>query len=206
MIQHYGDDRRQDGVQAAQALEKFNPSEATWTLQEAPDTVKARTEARGYVYSVISQLRHVGENPAADKADKAKATALRKKMGPPVQFAPIWVRVLSALCLGVGTMIGYRRVVRTLGERLGKSHMTPGQGASAELVGSILIGLAGFTGLPVSTTHVITAGIAGTMIAGGQGVERGMVVRILAAWIFTLPATILIAGVLFYVLANPGLG
>jgi PiT family inorganic phosphate transporter len=167
--------------------------------------VKARTERRGDVYSVISQLRHVGENPAATKADKAKAQSLRKQMGPPVQFAPIWVRVLSAFCLGVGTMIGYRRVVRTLGERLGKSHMTPGQGASAELVGSVLIGLAGFTGLPVSTTHVVTAGIAGTMIAGGQGVQRGMVVRIVAAWVFTLPATMAIAGVLFYVLANPGI-
>jgi inorganic phosphate transporter, PiT family len=205
LIQQYGDDRRQAGVDAAKALESFKPSEATWTLQQAPDVVKGRTERRGNVYSVISQLRHVGENPAADKAIKAKATTLRKQMGPPVQFAPLWVRVLSALCLGIGTMIGYRRVVRTLGERLGKSHMTPGQGGSAELVGSILIGIAGFTGLPVSTTHVITAGIAGTMVAGGQGVQRGMVVRILAAWVFTLPATMLIAGALFYLLANPHL-
>jgi PiT family inorganic phosphate transporter len=205
LIQQYGDDRKQAGIQAAKALESFKPSEATWTLAQAPDAVRARTERRGDVYSVISQLRHVGENPAASEADKAKATALRKQMGPPVQFAPIWVRVLSAFCLGAGTMIGYKRVVRTLGERLGKSHMTPGQGGSAELVGSILIGLAGFTGLPVSTTHVVTAGIAGTMIAGGQGIQRGMVVRIVAAWVFTLPATILISGILFYALANPGL-
>ena len=205
LIQQYGDDRRQAGVDAAKALESFKPSEASWTLQQAPDVVKGRTERRGNVYSVISQLRHVSENPAADKTTKAKATALRKQMGPPVQFAPLWVRVLSALCLGIGTMIGYRRVVRTLGERLGKSHMTPGQGGSAELVGSILIGLAGFTGLPVSTTHVITAGIAGTMVAGRQGVQRGMVVRILAAWVFTLPATMVIAGALFYLLANPKL-
>jgi PiT family inorganic phosphate transporter len=205
LIQSYGNDRKQEGVQAATALESFNPSEAGSTLAQAPDLVKARTQRRGEVYSVLSQLRHVSENPAASKADQSKATALRKQMGPPVQFAPIWVRVLSALCLGIGTMVGYKRVVRTLGERLGKSHMTPGQGGSAELVGSILIGLAGFTGLPVSTTHVITAGIAGTMIAGGQGVQSGMVVRIVAAWVFTLPVTILIAGGLFYVLANPNL-
>jgi PiT family inorganic phosphate transporter len=113
------------------------------------------------------------------------------------------VRVLSALCLGIGTMIGYKRVVRTLGERLGKEHMTPGQGGSAELVGAVLIGAAGFTGLPVSTTHIITSGIAGTMVAGGQGVQGGMVSRIVMAWVFTLPATILIAGALFYLLANP---
>jgi PiT family inorganic phosphate transporter len=205
LIQSYGNDRKQEGVQAATALESFRPSEAGSTLAQSPDLVKARTQRRGEVYSVLSQLRHVSENPAASKADKAKATALRKQMGPPVQFAPIWVRVLSALCLGIGTMIGYKRVVRTLGERLGKSHMTPGQGGSAELVGSILIGLAGFTGLPVSTTHVITAGIAGTMIAGGQGVQSGMVIRIVAAWVFTLPVTILLAGGLFYLLANPNL-
>jgi PiT family inorganic phosphate transporter len=205
LIQQYGDDRKQAGIDAATALESFKPSEASSTLHESPDLVKGRTARRGDVYSVIAQLRHVGENPAASKADKAKATSLRKHMGPPVHFAPIWVRVLSAFCLGVGTMVGYKRVVRTLGERLGKTHMTPGQGGSAELVGSILIGLAGFTGLPVSTTHVITAGIAGTMIAGGQGVQSGMVVRILAAWVFTLPATMVIAGTLFYVLANPKL-
>jgi PiT family inorganic phosphate transporter len=93
--------------------------------------------------------------------------------------------------------------VRTLGERLGKQHMTPGQGASAELVGSILIGTAGFTGLPVSTTHIITSGIAGTMIAGGQGVRAGMLTRIALAWVFTLPVTVLLAGGLFYVLDNP---
>ena len=102
-------------------------------------------------------------------------------------------------------MVGYKRIVKTLGERLGKTHMTPGQGGSAEIVGSILIGTAGITGLPVSTTHIITSGIAGTMIAGGQGVQSNMLIRIGLAWLFTLPATILISGVLFYVLDSPSL-
>ena len=131
---------------------------------------------------MLGELKHVGELDSASAADKAKAGELRKAMGPPVQYAPLWVRMLSALCLGIGTMVGYKRVVRTLGERLGKQHMTPGQGASAELVGSVLIGTAGFTGLPVSTTHIITSGIAGTMISGGQGVQMGMLTRIVAAW------------------------
>ena len=100
-------------------------------------------------------------------------------------------------------MIGYKRVVRTLGERLGRQHMTPGQGASAELVGSVLIGTAGFTGLPVSTTHMITSGIAGTMVAGSQGVQGGMLWRIALTWLVTLPVTILLSACLFYFLANP---
>jgi PiT family inorganic phosphate transporter len=155
------------------------------------------------VYDVLSELKHVGEQNGASKDEKAQATDLLKKMGPPVQYAPWWVRVLSALCLGIGTMIGYKRVVRTLGERLGRQHMTPGQGASAELVGSVLIGTAGFTGLPVSTTHIITSGIAGTMVAGGQGVQGGMLWRIALTWLVTLPVTILLSACLFYFLANP---
>jgi PiT family inorganic phosphate transporter len=151
----------------------------------------------------MAELKHVADNPAASAADRSTAKKLRKQMGGPVHYAPLWVRLLSAFCLGAGTMVGYKRIVKTLGERLGKTHMTPGQGASAELVGSILIGTAGYTGLPVSTTHIITSGIAGTMIAGGQGVQSNMLVKIGLAWLFTLPATILISGGLFYLLDSP---
>ncbi|MDT8871513.1 inorganic phosphate transporter [Komagataeibacter rhaeticus] len=110
------------------------------------------------------------------------------------------VRLLSALCLGIGTMIGYRRIVHTLGEKIGNTHLTPAQGASAELVGAGLIATAGYTGLPVSTTHIITAGIAGTMLGSGSGINRGMLVRIALAWICTLPVTITLAAALFYIL------
>jgi PiT family inorganic phosphate transporter len=128
---------------------------------------------------------------------------LLKEMSLPVEYAPLWVRILSALCLGVGTMIGYRRVVRTLGERLGKQHMTPGQGASAELIGSALIGTAGFTGLPVSTTHIVTSGIAGTMVGAGRGLQGNMLIRIVMTWLVTLPVTMVVSAALFYVLGNP---
>ncbi len=213
LIEKYGDDMKDTALRAADALKNAGPAiaaraQAASTETESdgapPAAARAtRSQLRGDVYDVLAQMKHIGEVKKADPADKAKAAALEKAMGPPVQYAPIWVRMLSAVCLGVGTMIGYRRVVRTLGERLGKAHMTPGQGASAELVGSVLIGTAGFTGLPVSTTHIVTSGIAGTMVAGGQGVHRAMAMRIVMAWVFTLPATILIAGVLFYVLDNP---
>ena len=100
-------------------------------------------------------------------------------------------------------MIGYKRIVKTLGERLGKIHLTPAQGASAEIVSAVLIGTAGFTGLPVSTTHIVTSGIAGTMVTSGAGLQYGMVSRILVAWVLTLPITIMIAGGLYYLLASP---
>jgi PiT family inorganic phosphate transporter len=208
LIAKYGDDVKAQGLRAAAALQQAGPGldgQATRLGDgQAPAAARAtRSQLRGDVYVVLSELKHVTEAVQASAGEKSQAKTLRQEMGPPVQYAPIWVRMLSALCLGAGTMVGYKRVVRTLGERLGKQHMTPGQGASAELVGSILIGTAGFTGLPVSTTHIITSGIAGTMIAGGQGVQPNMLVRIVLAWVFTLPITMAVAAGLFYVLDNP---
>jgi PiT family inorganic phosphate transporter len=205
LIQKYGDDQKDKAVQAAQALQQAGPGAADQAAAPPGDDHAARasrSQLRGDVYFVLAEMKHVGESDADPQA-KATAARLDKAMGPPVQYAPVWVRMLSALCLGAGTMVGYKRVVRTLGERLGKAHMTPGQGGSAELIGSLLIGTAGFTGLPVSTTHIITSGIAGTMVAGGQGVQRRMLVRIALAWLFTLPVTMLLAGGLFYLLDNP---
>ncbi len=207
LIEAHGDDQKQQGLAAATDLRDAGDRLRSLGANPPPiaigQTAPDRAKLRGDVYLVLSELEHVTETASASPAEKDRAKSLRKDMGPPVQYAPVWVRMLSALCLGAGTMVGYKRVVQTLGERLGKQHMTPGQGASAELVGAALIGLAGFTGAPVSTTHVITSGIAGTMVAGGQGVQRSMLIRIGLAWLFTLPVTFLLAGGLFYVLANP---
>ena len=90
-----------------------------------------------------------------------------------------------------------------LGERLGKIHMTPAQGGAAEVVSAAVIGVAGFTGLPVSTTHIVTSGIGGTMVTAGAGLQYGTIYRILMAWAFTLPVTILISAGMYYVLVNP---
>jgi len=209
LIQKYGDDVKQDALKSAQALQNAGPEldrQASQLKSEAtpPNDERAtRAQLRGYIYDVTSQMKHVGEVKDASPEDKKLAGTLLKQMSLPVEYAPIWVRMLSALCLGIGTMVGYKRVVRTLGERLGRQHMTPGQGLSAELVGSVLIGTAGFTGLPVSTTHIVTSGIAGTMVAGGQGVQGNMLLRIALTWIMTLPVTMLLSAGLFYVLANP---
>jgi PiT family inorganic phosphate transporter len=100
-------------------------------------------------------------------------------------------------------MIGYKRIVTTLGARLGKTHMAPAQGASAESVSAVLISFAGFSGFPVSTTHIVTSGIAGTMVAAGSKLQWDVLTRILIAWLVTLPVSMFIAAGLYYLFENP---
>ena len=114
-----------------------------------------------------------------------------------VDYAPTWVLFLVALSLGVGTMIGWKRIVVTVGEKIGKSHLTYAQGASAELVAMGTIGIAAGVGLPVSTTHVLSSGIAGTMMAQKAGVQGSTVRNIALAWALTLPVSMVLAGGLF---------
>ncbi|MGO3518640.1 MAG: inorganic phosphate transporter, partial [Acetobacter cibinongensis] len=146
-------------------------------------------------------LKAVASNPEATAEEKKTAKTISGVLRPTVEYAPWWVRLLSALCLGIGTMVGYKRIVHTLGEKIGNTHLTPAQGASAELVGAGLIATAGYTGLPVSTTHIITAGIAGTMIGSGSGINPAMLTKIALAWVFTLPITVTIGACLFYVMS-----
>jgi PiT family inorganic phosphate transporter len=206
-----GEDSSSDGVEARgsppspgatpSAVQAPGPQ----PLKAGPNSGEAqrRTTLRDDIYRIISELKHAESAKGISAADKDAAMKLGKQLGKTVEYAPLWVRLLSALCLGVGTMIGYKRIVKTLGERLGNAHLTPAQGASAEVVSAILIGTAGFTGLPVSTTHIVTSGIAGTMVTSGAGLKYGMISRIVIAWVFTLPVTIVIAGGLYYLLASP---
>ena len=218
LIQRYGDDQKDSGLAAAKSIEvqanaaegaaQPNPAQPNAPqphLQPGPNSpaAKIRATIRDDVYQVISQMKHAEESKQITADDKKTAQKLAKDLGGSVEYAPAWVRMLSALCLGLGTMIGYKRIVKTLGERLGNIHLTPAQGASAEVISALLIGTAGFTGLPVSTTHIVTSGIAGTMVASGAGLRYGMISRIAIAWLITLPVTISIAGGLYYFLANP---
>ncbi len=114
------------------------------------------------------------------------------------KFIPLWVKVSVAVALGLGTMIGWRRIVVTVGERIGKTHLTYGQGAAAELVAMVTIGAADVYGLPVSTTHVLSSGVAGTMAANGSGLQWSTVRSIATAWVLTLPAAALLAGCLYW--------
>src|ERR1700733_4705943 len=118
------------------------------------------------------------------------------------KFIPLWVKVAVAMALGLGTMIGWKRIVVTVGEKIGKDHLTYGQGAAAEITAMLTIGGADYLGLPVSTTHVLSSGIAGTMAANHTGLQWGTVRNLALAWVLTLPMAMLLSGFLFWALKN----
>jgi phosphate/sulfate permease len=132
-------------------------------------------------------------NEIKDLTKEIKAT---KKL---VEYAPSWVIIIISLCLGLGTMVGWKRIVKTVGEKIGKQHMSYAQGASAEIVASLGIGLASWKGVPVSTTHMLSSGIAGSMVAkkGLKNLQKGTVKTIALTWVLTLPVTIILSGGLF---------
>ena len=109
---------------------------------------------------------------------------------------------MVALALGLGTMVGWKRIVITVGEKIGKTHLNYGQGASAELVAMSTIAAADMFGLPVSTTHVLSSGVAGTMVANKAGLQKSTVINLLMAWVLTLPAAIILAGGLFWLFST----
>src|SRR5262249_7360405 len=129
-------------------------------------------------------------------------TALKKSLDDSTKFIPLWVKVVVAIALGLGTMIGWKRIVVTVGEKIGKTHLTYAQGASAELVAMSTIAAADMYGLPVSTTHVLSSGVAGTMAANRSGLQLAPIRNLLVAWVLTLPAAIVLSGCLYYLFSN----
>ncbi|MBX2899965.1 MAG: inorganic phosphate transporter [Cyclobacteriaceae bacterium] len=141
------------------------------------------------------------EDLAMSEADKKVFADSLKAVRKITDYSPRWVIVMIALSLGLGTMIGWKRIVKTIGEKIGKEHLTYAQGASAELVASTTIGLSTAFGLPVSTTHVLSSGIAGSMVAskGIKNLQPDTVRNILIAWLLTLPVVMVMAGTLFLI-------
>ncbi len=130
-------------------------------------------------------------------AEVATLRRYREALEASTRYIPVWVKVGVAIALGLGTMVGWKRIVVTVGERIGKSHLTYAQGAAAELVAAATIGAADAFKLPVSTTHVLSSGVAGTMMANGSGLQWATVRNIALAWVLTLPAAMLLAGALY---------
>jgi len=180
---------------AALALEAQSVSDALSPVTDfATFPHDARTALRTDIYLVDESIGKVLI------ADKDSVSGLKKSKGDLdsiTKYIPIWVKVMVGLALGCGTMIGWKRIVVTVGEKIGKAHLTYAQGASAEFMAASTIGLADFMGLPVSTTHVLSSGIAGTMVANGSGVQKDTLISILMAWVLTLPVCIFLGATLF---------
>ena len=151
-----------------------------------------------YVASDAIRLMQKAKNPAFTAQENATLTNYRAKVDKATKFIPGWVKVAVALALGMGTMVGWKRIVVTVGEKIGKEHLTYAQGACAELVAMGTIMAADNFGLPVSTTHVLSSGVAGTMAANRSGLQVATLRNIAAAWVFTLPAAALLSGTLFW--------
>ncbi|WP_230769295.1 inorganic phosphate transporter [Sphingomonas sp. Leaf4] len=137
---------------------------------------------------------------ALTDADKQVLTEYRGSLDSGTRFIPLWVKVAVAFALGLGTMVGWKRIVVTVGEKIGKTHLTYAQGASAELVAMGTIFGADSLGLPVSTTHVLSSGVAGTMAANRSGLQMATVRNLLMAWVLTLPVSVLLSGSLYFLL------
>ncbi|MBV8659754.1 MAG: inorganic phosphate transporter, partial [Burkholderiales bacterium] len=131
--------------------------------------------------------------------DRSDLDHIRADITATTEYAPVWVVFAVALALGIGTMVGWRRVVVTVGEKIGKQGMTYAQGMCAQIVAMLSIGMANTLSLPVSTTHVLSSGVAGTMLANRSGLQGGTLRNIVIAWVLTLPASMVLSAGLFWV-------
>jgi PiT family inorganic phosphate transporter len=166
------------------------------TLEDLPE--KSRRDLRTDIYLVSSAAKKLAKSGSHDsQAIKQAETAFSQTADQLTNYIPAWVKYAVALALGLGTMIGYKRIVVTVGEKIGKSHLTYAQGASAEFVAMGTILAADHFGLPVSTTHVLSSGVAGTMAANGSGLQKDTLRNILLAWVLTLPVCVFLGALLF---------
>jgi PiT family inorganic phosphate transporter len=167
------------------------------TLQDVPPADRGHLRTDLYLVSAVLNKLGKTETPAAQIARGSAATDFRRHALTLTEYIPVWIKLMVALALGCGTMIGWKRIVTTLGEKIGKSHLTYGQGASAELVAMGTIMAADRLGLPVSTTHVLSSGIAGAMAANHSGLQARTLRNILLAWVLTLPVCVFLGALLF---------
>jgi inorganic phosphate transporter, PiT family len=167
--------------------------------KSVPANKQANVRNDMYVASEAIRLMQKNHNPAFTAAEAKGLATYKSTVDKATKFIPTWVKVAVALALGMGTMVGWKRIVVTVGEKIGKEHLTYAQGACAELVAMCTISAADNFGLPVSTTHVLSSGVAGTMAANGSGLQWSTIRNIAAAWVFTLPAAALLSGLLFWV-------
>jgi inorganic phosphate transporter, PiT family len=165
------------------------------SLGELPDG--QRSQLRTAIYLTTGTITQLSKNHHLSDDETGSFTKYKTALVKTTQYIPVWVKVAVAFALGLGTMIGWKRIVVTVGEKIGKSHLTYGQGASAELVAMITISLADKYGLPVSTTHVLSSGVAGSMAANRSGLQLETLRNVLLAWVLTLPVCIFLGAMFF---------
>ena len=188
-------------VPAVQALTKHirDQVETYHSLDKIPAEKVGNIRNDMYLSGEALRLMKKTKLPLISADDQKAIDAYHKQIDNATKFIPTWVKVAVAVALGMGTMIGWKRIVVTVGEKIGKTHLTYGQGAAAEIIAASVIGAADGLGLPVSTTHVLSSGVAGTMAANGSGLQWSTVRSLAMAWVLTLPASIFLSGFLFWV-------
>ncbi|MGL9769510.1 MAG: inorganic phosphate transporter PitA [Sodalis sp. (in: enterobacteria)] len=157
-----------------------------------------RSHVRRLLMCIADTVDRVSKLPETPSGDKHFLSNLRQDLLYTVEYAPIWIIIAIALALSLGTMVGWRRVATTIGEKIGKKGMTYAQGLSAQMTAAVSIGFASYTGMPVSTTHVLSSAVTGTMLVDGGGVQRKTIKNILLAWALTLPVAIILAGSFYW--------
>lgn len=162
-------------------------------------TVEQRSHLRRMLMCISDTAEKAAKLPETSAEDKRFLTRLKGDLLNTIEYAPVWIIVAVALALSLGTMVGWRRVATTIGEKIGKKGMTYAQGMSAQMTAAVSIGVASYTGMPVSTTHVLSSSVAGTMLVDGGGVQGRTIKNILLAWVFTLPVSIVLSGVLYWI-------
>ncbi len=172
------------------------------SLRGVPTQAVSNARNDMYLLSEAFRIMLKRGDPAFDTEAKAAITGFQSQLNDATKFIPLWVKVAVAIALGLGTMIGWKRIVVTVGERIGKQHLTYAQGGAAELVAMGTIFAADAYGLPVSTTHVLSSGVAGTMAANGSGLQLSTIRNIVMAWVLTLPMAMILSGCLFWLFSN----
>lgn len=169
------------------------------SVDKIPATAVSNTRNDMYLTSESIKKIQAEKQLTLSADNKQNLTALKSELDNATRFIPFWVKVVVAIALGLGTMVGWRRIVVTVGEKIGKSHLNYAQGASAELVAMATIGAADAFGLPVSTTHVLASGVAGTMAANRSGLQMSTLRNLVMAWVLTLPVSILLSATLYWI-------
>ena len=168
------------------------------SLAKYPAEAVGNTRNDMYLVSAALKLLPKVQDAELSKTEAATIAKYKSALDKSTQFIPTWVKICIAIALGLGTMVGWKRIVVTVGEKIGKSHLTYAQGAAAEITAMGTIGLADGFGLPVSTTHVLSSGVAGAMAANGSGVQMGTIRSLLLAWVLKLPCAIALSATLFF--------